>query len=272
MIRATPHFRITPGTIPVLDFAAGSQHLSRLVQELEDIKRQHTEEHTRKMKELDDTIARASRMQKGDKGDKPIAGVDYPVPKDGKEPNEQKIIETISSRIRQPKDGETPIIDYQKVAKETAKLIPVPKDGKDGENGVAPTIKEITDHLKKNLKVEHITGLKAEIDSYRNQLAGKHYGRDTMIRGGGDTVTAGTNVTITTDVNGKKVIAASSAGNLNPQKPSGTINGVNKVFTCVGLVNAAFVDGSIDSAATITGAVNSSITYSVPPQNDVFAI
>jgi len=93
-------------------------------------------------------------------------------------------------------------------------------------------VSKVIEDLKKNLKVEHIPGLKSEIDSYRNQLAGKAYGRDTWARGGGDTVLAGSGVTISTNSDGNKVIAASSSTSFaDNETPTGLINSSNVTYT-----------------------------------------
>ncbi len=52
---------------------------------------------------------------KGEKGDKPIAGIDYPIPKDGKTPTDEHLIELIKPLIPEPIAG---------------------KDGRDGKNGI----------------------------------------------------------------------------------------------------------------------------------------
>lgn len=103
---------------------------------------------------------------------------------------------------------------------------PEGRPGKDAKpEEVVQMIKE-----KKLLKMEHIDGLNETIASYRNQLAGKHYGT-AAVRGGGDTVTAGSNVTITTNANGQKVISASSGGVGAWSTPAEAVNGVTTVFT-----------------------------------------
>ncbi len=142
--------------------------------------------------EVRDQAERIKKLPKGDKGDKgepgytPIKGKDY---FDGK-------------------NGES--IDPVIVAEIAANLITKPKDGKDAPGldsivtAVVSTLKE-TDALGVDKKVE---GVRTEVASYRNQLAGKAYGKDTSVRGGGDTVAPGTNVTITTNSDGAKVINA----------------------------------------------------------------
>lgn len=107
----------------------------------------------------------------------------------------------------------------------------------------------------------------------------KRYNTSELMHGAGDTVAAGTNITIT-EVNGVKVISAtggSSAGASNVLMftiPTGTVNGTNVDFTVTGQVVIAGADSGDDSGASFTYDSDtgiSSITYSVPPQNNVFA-
>lgn len=97
--------------------------------------------------------------------------------------------------------------------------------GRDGKDGVSPDPLTIIELLKeqKLLKPEHIDGLKEEIASYRQQLAGAHYGKDTLVRGGGDSVAAGSGITITA-TNGVKTISAPSAAGTRvvDEVPSGS--------------------------------------------------
>lgn len=132
-----------------------------------------------------------------------------PPGKDAPSVNEEVLAQRVLALIPKPKDGQTPEIDYQLIIKEVSKLIPKPQDGAPGKD--APALKDILDYLKSNLKLEHVPGLRQELDLYRNQVASKIYGRDTAIRGGGDTVAAGANVTITMN-NGVKTISATGSG------------------------------------------------------------
>jgi hypothetical protein len=221
---------------------------------------EHLAEVDKRLAKLDQIIASVKIPAKGDKGDMPIAGIHYKVPKDG----------------RNGRDGETPVVDYKKVAEIAVQLIPKAKDGKDAK---APTLKEILDEVKKNLKVEHIPGLKNEIETYRSQLAGKIYGKDTSIRGGGDTVSAGSGVTIT-NVNGVKVITA--AGGFTQLAATETPNGVLTVFTFASATaQPSFVvsDNVIMKAVTKSGKVNwtwnagaKTATMTVAPAEDILAI
>lgn len=99
-------------------------------------------------------------------------------------------------------------LDLETVAKVAASMIPVPQNGAPGKDAVID-YDELAKILSERLRLdERDKKISNEIASYRNQLAGKVYGKDTFVRGGGDTVKAGTNVTITTDAAGNKVINA----------------------------------------------------------------
>lgn len=137
--------------------------------------------------------------------------------------------------------------------------IPIPKDGKDGQDGkdgttpdldvVAkevlskidlPTKEELEDTLKqlvskKKLTVKDIDGIDEYIASIRRavMLGGN-------VRGGGDTVAAGSGVTITTS-NGVKTINA--AGGVSVETPTGTVDGSNTVFTVSNAPVFIVVDG-----------------------------
>jgi len=119
--------------------------------------------------------------EKGEAGKTPVLGKDYFTKRD-----QDTILARLMGRIQKPKDGDTPIVNTEAI------------------------VEEILERLKENNfatqnDIERIT---TEVASYRNQLAGKAYGKDTFVRGGGDTVKAGTNVIITRNAAGDKVISA----------------------------------------------------------------
>lgn len=132
---------------------------------------------------------------------------------------------------------------------------------------------------------EQINTVRREVMNRLNTFShGGQANRNIAVNGNGSILSrygdvnfkAGTNVTLTVaDNNTTKqtdiTITASGGAGVNPQTPAGTVNGSNVSFTCTGVVQVAVADGTIDTGAVITGAVNSSITYSVPPQNNVYA-
>lgn len=149
-------------------------------------------------------VSRITKLPKGDKGDPgepgkrgvpgkdgytPIKGKDYfdgYTPIKGKDyftkSDKEEVLLNTLARIRQPKDGENAVVDEVKIAEKAADIIK--------EKGL--------------LETKDIKGLTNEMSSYRNQLAMKQAGQ----HGGGDTVVAGSGVTITPLPNGTKEISA----------------------------------------------------------------
>lgn len=149
---------------------------------------------------------------------------DIPVPKDGRDADEELIVERVLERIPVPENGKDAVIDYDFILSQ----IPKPKDGADGisvdeervirkilkkipkaKDGESVSVDDVYEELKKRkLKIEHIDGLRQEVDSYRHQMAMKQAGQ----HGGGDTVRAGTGITITRNTDGTTTITAAGAG------------------------------------------------------------
>lgn len=156
------------------------------------------------LKKLNATITEVQKMQKGDKGDS-IVG---------------------------PPGKNAPIVDEEKLIKQILKKIPLPKNGVDGSIDIPKFMDMVIEKLTKDktLKPEHIFGLKDEMTAYRNQLAGKHYGSDTLVRGGGDTVAAGSNISISV-VNGVKTISSTGGSSSAWSTPVEAVNGSTTVFT-----------------------------------------
>lgn len=126
----------------------------------------------------------------GKDGYTPVKGKDYFDGKDGVAPSINAIVATVLSQIKSPKDGKDAVINIEEIA--------------------TRVIEELKDENKFNWK--KIPGLENEISSYRNQLAGKRYGKETWARGGGTTVSAGANITLTPQADGTVQIAASGGG------------------------------------------------------------
>ena len=230
-----------------------------------------------KIIQAEEIIERAKLVQKGDQGDKPVAGVDYPIPKDGQSVDHDKVVADVLGKIKQPKDGETPVVDYKKVATLAAKLIPKPKDGKSvDEKGI---VQQVLDSLRtgKKLHIKDIEGfnegLEQTIAPIRSLAAG--------FRGGGDTVVAGTGITITTNANGNKVLT-SSGGGFTTLSATETPNGVITVFTfATATAQPSFIisDNVMQRAVTGAGTVNwtwnaglKQATLAVPPVDDCLGI
>lgn len=219
--------------------------------------RSHSNEMLKNVQEVKDHVARVQNLpegKKGEKGDMPEFDVEaikneimsgIPKPKDGETPDTQKIVKTVLASLPKPeKRTEAPMVDHETLAD----LV----------------IEKIT--KGKKLKVEHIAGLTEEVASYRNQLAGKVYGKDTWARGGGDIVTAGSGISVTTDANGKKVIT-----NTNPSSgttyytPTGTVNASNTVFGVTAQPTSVISDGILLFEGAGYSYAALSITLDVPP-------
>lgn len=160
---------------------------------------------------------RIQRLPKGDKGDRGERGLTGPQGRPGKDGRDGKdgflpvkgkdyltkadedlLVLRVLSRIKTPKDGETPVVDYDKI------------------------IEEAVEKLKgeKKLNWRDIDGLDNELSSYRNQLARKQAGQ----HGGGTTVSAGTNITLTPLPNGTTRIDATGGGS-SPLTTKGDLYG-----------------------------------------------
>ncbi len=157
--------------------------------------------------------------------------------------NYRHIIDEVLRRMPEPPKPTAPIIDLEGIAAHVMRQIPKPAKPLeiDHEKLAEALMKGII--KGKKLKMEHIDGLSEEIAVQRNQLAGKVYGRDTLVRGGGDTVAAGSGISIATDANGKKVITSTVTG-LTIIAISGTIDDSNKIFTAASEPTLLNINGS----------------------------
>lgn len=223
-------------------------------------------ENAQKVQAHMDRIKSLPKGPKGDTGETPEIDI-------------EGIKSDILAQIPTPIDGETPSMDEIVKAvlpflpKAESRVVKAPEI--DHEKLADLVVKKISDGKK--LKIDHVAGLRGEVDSYRAQLAGKVYGKDTWARGGGDTVVAGSNITFGKDANGNKIINASGGtggGGFSTVIPIGTIDGNNRIFTASGKVSVAVVDSAIDVAAVLSYDIGSNITtitYSSPPLNNVYA-
>lgn len=207
-------------------------------------------------------------IKKGDKGEQGIQGIQGERGSQGEQGIQgERGLNGVNGKDglngKDGANGKDAVIDYKKILKSV--VIPKPKDGRNADERMV--VEKILKTLsKKKIHIDDIDGFKEGLEQtispIRNLAAG--------FRGGGDTVVAGSGVSIANDGNGKKVIATTLLG-IKPQVPTGVINGVNRTFTCIGVVAVVFVDGVIDTTALIVGAVNSTITCSIPPLNDIYA-
>ncbi len=206
-----------------------------------------------KLSEVDGVVVGLKKIiTKGDKGDSikgdsgytPKKGIDYFTPAEQK-----KIIKEIKDSIKLPKDGRDAVLTNEILWGMIEKL---PKG--------------------KRFKMEHVDGLDQTLSALRNLAA------RGGVRGGGDTIAAGSNVTITTDSVGRKVIASSGGAGSGFQAPtSGAVDGSNTVFVWATAPKAIVVDQgramqktSTDSTVNWTGTTTTTLT--VAPTTDIYAV
>ncbi len=115
---------------------------------------------------------------------------------DGKDADEKKIIDTVLSKL--PKIDEKKIIDKiaSNIPKASLKII---------QEKLEIDVEKITGDKKFKIRADQIEGFEQTKQALRSQIR-QDIG---YVHGGGDTVAAGTNVTITTNANGDKVINSS---------------------------------------------------------------
>ncbi len=175
---------------------------------------------------------------KGEKGDTPIKGIDYWDKND-----KEGIIKEVLARM--PKQEKAVQVNHKALASEAIK-------GVIAENGI---------------KIDHVEGLTKTLTGLKEYLKLGGY------RGGGDTVAAGTGVTITTNSTGQKVIN-SSGGGFTTLAATGTVNGTNTAFTFTQKPTYIVSDhawyqenkGWTWNAGTLTA------TMTIPPVDDIFGV
>lgn len=191
-----------------------------------------------------DVRAHAQRIQnlppgpRGERGERGPTGV-------AKQP---PTLEQILAKIPTPKDGVSP--NVQDVAAEVMSLITLPENGKDAVIDQKAIVEELFEKITaKDFDWRKIPGLANEMASYRNQLAGKQYGKDTLIRGGGMTMSAGSNITLVPQPDGTVQINASGGGsgtNVTTQYQLTAVQaGANVTIDLTQLINFATLDDII---------------------------
>lgn len=219
------------------DIFNGLHKIPDLLEELKTGEEQRKKEHADKMKQLDETIAAINKTQRGPRGDKgetPVVGVHFKQPRDGKDGRNGKDGE-------RGQNGKSPIaaeVDYKKLARMVSRRMPKSEDAKQK----IPTAKEIIVELKKlpageRLSLDDLDNTEAKIRKFWERYP------KGMLHGGGDSVAAGSGVTITTNAAGQKVISAAGAG-LSIIAVSGTIDDSNMNFTATKEPTLLNINGS----------------------------
>lgn len=160
--------------------------------------------------------------EKGDRGEKGVSGTPGNAGRDG-----------INGR-----DGLTPVRgkDYHTKADEESFLVNLlsrihnPKDGKDAVMNEDKLMQKILDRIlsEKLLTKDHINGLEPELRSI-SSIAGRQYGKNTWARGGGDTLAAGINTTLTRNPDGTTSVNAT--GGSGTQVDNEVVSGSGTAWT-----------------------------------------
>ncbi len=241
----------SPYVSPEMKALAGDAQRARLYEKaMADLLALHTrflkgiEDHTVTVKEFKDHVAsiaeHAERIQNlppGEKGDS-VKG------DDGDSPDPEIIIAEVLKRMPPVKHGVSPDADL--IATRVITRLKSAEKKEDVVVDMPAIIEAVIEHLteKKVLKKEHINGLDEEISSYRNQLAGKIYGKNTWARGGGGSGTSGGGAPLT---------------------PTGAVNAVNAVFGVLSQPSSVVSDGITYFEGAGYSYAALSITLDVPP-------
>lgn len=179
-----------------------------------------------KMIEVESTVKEVQRIQKGERGERGFTGIKGEKGERG-ERGEQGI------KGEKGDVGETPVAGFD---------FPLPKDGMDGKDADPEAVIEKIKSLPKGrrLKIEHIDGLQPTLDAFSRQIGEHNFGG--MVRGGGDTVQAGTGISIVRNAStGKSVITATGGSStFYTETPTGVIDSANVTFTVLHAINTVF--------------------------------
>jgi hypothetical protein len=167
------------------------------------------------IEKVEDVVEEVKKIEKGDKGEDADeqAIADWVLsqirqPEDGKDADEEKIIKEVLLRIPKPKE-----IDEKALIEQMLKRLPENKASlkiiqEKIEADPLSIVKKIMELPEKEfrIKASQIDGLQQTINAFRTQLQGGY------LHGGGDTVEAGTNITLVRLPSGKVQINATGGG------------------------------------------------------------
>lgn len=188
---------------------------------------------------------------------------------DGETPSDERLIELIKENLPPPPPA--PILpkvihgkdaDEERVIKAVLKRIP--------KQEVKTIIKEIIkEKSAMGVSIEAFERLQKVVDEFKNKPSG-------YVHGGGDTVAAGSNITITT-VNGRKVISSTGGGgNFSVMQPTGDVDGINTVFTFASAPSVIVVDEGRTMQKVQKDGITTNwtgttvITLSIAPEFDIY--
>lgn len=215
------------------------------LQERADTMMKNLEEHAKGFYahslETKDHMARIQALPKGDPGDPgpkgdntPVKGTDYFT-----EADKQELIQSILTALPQPEKGKTPKKGSDYFTPEDIKHIAgVVKAGI-----VVPKVDHEAIAEKAAKKVKGTISTKDVNGFEDSQTVLRHFIAQGSRHGAGDTVAAGSNVTITTNTNGQKVISA-AGGSPTILVATGTVDNSNLIFTFVSAPTVVVVNGS----------------------------
>lgn len=255
---------ISPYSNPLQDIG----HISALVDELRALRQDIIETTDReldkidekiqlldsKMEEVDSVVKSIKKLEKGEKGED---ADEEKIAKAVKHNLQNWVYEQVIPEIRQPIDGVSP--DPKDVANIVLKSIPK-IDEQRIINKIAKQIKPSLKIIQDRTVIDEDALIEKFLDSPK--FKDKITGIDNMIKvldrryihGGGDTVSAGTNVTIT-NVNGTKQINATSGGFSTLTLISGDIDDTNTVFVFSDVPSGVIINGSMYLAGQTSGGV-----------------
>lgn len=207
-----------------------------------------------KLQEVDSTLESLQESFNTIKED--IMDIQVPQGASGEDADEEKIKEDILLEIRKTFDKEAivkelllrippaQVIDEKALLKKLLSKVPESKESlkiirENIEVDPMAIIQKIMELPpgKFKIKSDQVDGLEQTMSAFRSQL-GRGY-----LHGGGDTVAAGTNITITTDSQGRKVIS-STGGGASPLTTKGDVY----TFTTVDARLGVGIDGQVLSA------------------------
>lgn len=169
-------------------------------------------------------------------------------------------------------------IDHHAVVRDVLNQIPKPKNGrpgKDGEPGLHADPMAVIEEIQraKHLKPEHIAGLMELINALRAQMQSNSNG--WKMRGGGDTVVAGSGIVIVRNPNGQSVISRTGTGTGYQVPLTGGLTGIN---TWASAPDVLIIDGvprqKVQTDGTIMWTLSGLTTTLVNaplPTFDIFA-
>lgn len=212
-----------------MDFTGANEalHAFKIVNQLLEFKDAIQAEATRTLTALDKyvrTIKKGEKGDKGDKGERGNAGARGPQGPQGEKGekgdigpsvDEARIIQDISANVLKT-------------------LLPITEGtASDASSALKQEISKAVETAVKDLKNQ------IESDRKKSQVfQGTGY-----VHGGGDTVDAGTGISISV-VNGKKVITATGTASINPITVTGTVDDSNTTFTASSAPSMVNINGA----------------------------